>query len=147
MNTKRLLIGTIGGGITLFVVGYLMFSVALDGFYRANIGSATGVSRVGELLWATILGSLSYAALITYTLENRSETVTVGTGARVGAIVGFLLWFTADFVIYGTTNVANLTRTIIDPLLEVVHGGIGGAVIAAVLTATPAMVVRPGVRT
>ena len=147
MNTKRLVIGTIGGGIALFVVGYLMFSVALDGFYRANIGSATGVARVGELLWATILGSLSYAALITYTLGNRSETVTVGTGARVGAIVGFLLWFTADFVFYGTTNVANLTRTIVDPLLEVVHGGIGGVVIAAVLTATPAMVVRPGVRT
>jgi hypothetical protein len=147
MNPKRLLIGTIGGGIVLFVVGYLMFSVAFDSFYRANIGSATGVSRASELLWATILGSLSYAALITYTIENRSGAVTVGTGAQIGAIVGFLLWFTADFVIYGTTNVANLTRTIVDPLLEIVHGGIGGAVIAAVLTGTPTAVVRPGVRT
>ena len=147
MNTKRLVIGTIGGGIALFVVGYLMFSVALAGFYRANVGSATGVERVGELLWATILGSLSYAALITYTVGNRSVTVTMGTGAKVGAIVGFLLWFTADFVIYGTTNMANLTRTIVDPLMEAVHGGIGGAVIAVVLTATPVAVVRPGVRT
>jgi hypothetical protein len=147
MNTKRLVIGTIGGGIALFVVGYLMFSVAFAAFYRANGGTATEVFRVNELLWASILGSLSYAALITYTMENRSEAATVGTGARIGAIVGFLLWFTADFVFYGATNVANLTRTIVDPLLELVHGGIGGAVIAAVLTATPTTAVRPLVRT
>jgi hypothetical protein len=31
------------------------------------------------------------------------------------------------------TNVPNLTRTIVDPLLEVVRTGIGGAVIAVVL--------------
>jgi hypothetical protein len=30
-------------------------------------------------------------------------------------------------------DTANLTRTAVDPLLEFVHGGIGGAVIAAVL--------------
>ena len=36
-----------------------------------------------------------------------------------------------------TTNIANLTRTVVDPLLEIVHGGIGGAVIAAVLVNMP----------
>jgi hypothetical protein len=59
--------------------------------------------------------------------------LSIGGGARIGAIVGFLLWCTVDFVYYSTTNIANLTRTVVDPLLEVVHGGIGGAVIAAVL--------------
>ena len=147
MNTKRLVIGTIGGGIALFVVGYLMFSLAFAGFYRANAGSAAGIDRDGELLWATILGSLSYAALITYAMGNRTEATSLGTGAKIGAIVGFLLWFTADFVFYGTTNVANLTRTIVDPLLEIVHGGIGGAVVAAVLARMPMAAVRPQVRT
>jgi hypothetical protein len=50
-------------------------------------------------------------------------------GAKVGAVVGFLTWFTVDFTLYGFQNVSNLTRTIVDPLLEIVHGGIGGAVI------------------
>ena len=142
MDTKRFVIGTLVGGIALFVVGYLMFSLAFAGFYRANAGAATGVDRDGELIWATVLGSLSYAALIIFAMANRTGLATVGTGAKIGAIVGFLLWFTADFVFYGITNVANLTRTIVDPLLEIVHGGIGGAVIAAVLTrvaATPAV--------
>lgn len=59
--------------------------------------------------------------------------MSIGEGAKIGAIVGCLLWCTVDFVYYSTTNVANLTRTVVDPLLEFVHAGIGGAVIAVVL--------------
>lgn len=56
----------------------------------------------------------------------------------IGAVVGFLVWFTADFAIYDFMNVQNLTRTVVDPLLEAVHGGIGGGVIAVVLAKIPA---------
>jgi hypothetical protein len=51
----------------------------------------------------------------------------------VGAVVGFLLWFTVDFVFYGISNISNLTLTVVDPLVELVHGGIGGAAIGLVL--------------
>ena len=54
-------------------------------------------------------------------------------GMKIGAVVGFLLWFTADFILYGLQNVNNLTVAIADPLLELVRGGISGAIIAAVL--------------
>jgi len=36
-------------------------------------------------------------------------------------------------IIYGVWNLSNLTAAIADSLLELVRGGIGGAVIAAVL--------------
>jgi hypothetical protein len=52
-------------------------------------------------------------------------------------VVGFLLWFTVDFILYGVTNIANLTRTVVDPLLELIRGGIGGGVIAVVLGKIP----------
>jgi len=137
MDTKRLAIATIVGGVVLYGVGYLMFSRAFAGFYAANGGSATGVDRGAVLMWAVALGSLAYAALITYALGNRAGSLSIGQGATVGAIVGFLLWFTADFTLYGVTNIANLTRTVVDPLLEIIHGGIGGAVIAAVVRRRP----------
>jgi hypothetical protein len=75
-------------------------------------------------------------------MGGRPEAASIAGGAKVGAVVGFLLWFTADFVLYGVINIANLTRTIVDPLLEFVHGGIGGAVIAAVLARVSAPVRR-----
>ena len=137
MDAKRSLIGALVGAIVLYATGYLIFDLAFANFYRANVGSATGVDRGGQLVWAMFVANLAYGALITYVIGNRTSTLSIGGGARIGAIVGFLLWCTVDFVYYGTTNIANLTRTVVDPLLEIVHGGIGGAVIAAVLVNMP----------
>jgi hypothetical protein len=128
VDTKRFLAGTIVGGIVLYAVGYLIFTVAFASFYAANAGTATGVDRPAELMWAVVIGSLGYAGLICYAMGART-TSGLGGGAKVGAVVGFLMWFAVDFILYGVQNVSNLTRTIVDPLLEIVHGGIGGAVI------------------
>ncbi len=67
---------------------------------------------------------------------GRRGVIGLGEGFKVGAIVGFLFWVCADFTLYGVENVSNLTRTVVDPLLEVVHRGIGGAVIALVVSRT-----------
>jgi hypothetical protein len=131
VDTKRFLTGTIVGGIVLYIVGYLIFSMAFASFYAANTGSATGVDRESEVMWAVVLGAFAYAALICYTMGRRGVS-GLGEGFMVGAIVGFLLWACADFTLYGVENVSNLTRTVVDPLLEIVHGGIGGATIALV---------------
>jgi hypothetical protein len=44
---------------------------------------------------------------------------------------------------FGSSNIANRTRTIVDPLLEIVHGGVGGAVMAAALRRVPVANVSP----
>ncbi len=133
METKQFVTGTLVGGVTLFVLGYLIFDLAFADFYSANAGSATGVARGAQLVWAVALGSLSYAALITLAIGSRAGSATIGAGVQIGAVVGFLLWVTADFILYGITNIANLTRTVVDPLLELVRGGIGGGVTAVLL--------------
>ena len=133
MQAKQFMAGSVVGGVVLFVTGYLIFNVAFADFYTANAGSAAGVDRSALILWPIALASLAYAALITYSMGNRTDAMSIGGGAKVGAIVGFLLWFSVDFFLYGATNIANMTRTVVDPVLELVHGGIAGAVIAAVL--------------
>lgn len=133
MDTKRLVIGTIVGGITLHVVGYLIFGLAFAQFFAANVGSATGVAREPQLWWAVALGNLSLGTLMTLAVGTRAGSRAIGEGAKIGAIVGFLVWFGVDFILYGITNNSNLTATIADPLLEIVHGGTAGAAIAAVL--------------
>ncbi len=132
MDTRKFLAGTVVGGIVLYVTGYLIFTMALAGFYAENAGAATGVGRPAELMWAVVLGSLAYAALICYAMGARFATGMTG-GAKVGAVVGFLMWFAVNFILYGVSDVANLTRTIVDPLVEIVHGGIGGAAIGFVM--------------
>ena len=132
MDAKRFLAGTVVGGLVLYALGYLIFTMAFASFYAANAGAATGVDRPAELTWAVVLGSLGYAALICYAMGARS-THGLGGGAKIGAVVGFLLWFTADFILYGVQDVSNLTRTMVDPLLEFIRGGVSGAVIGLVV--------------
>ncbi len=133
MDTKRLIIGTVVGGIALYILGYVIFELAFADFFAANAGSATGVWKDPQVMWAIAVGTLSYAALITLAIGTRAGSTTIVEGLKVGAIVGFLMWFGADLIIYGIWNVGNLTAAIVDSLLELVRGGIGGVVIAAVL--------------
>lgn len=44
MDTRRIVVGTLVGGVVSYVVGYLIFDMAFGGFYAANVGSATGFS-------------------------------------------------------------------------------------------------------
>ncbi len=133
MDTKRLIIGTIVGGIALYVLGYVIWEMVFADFFAANVGSATGVARDEPLLWAIALGVVANGALLTLAIGTRAGSATIVDGLKIGAIVGFLMWFSVDFIRYGFSNVENLTATIVDPLLEVIHAGIAGGIIAAVL--------------
>ena len=133
MDIKRFIIGTVVGAITLYALGYLIWELAFADFFAANAGSATGVVKDPQVIWALALGTLSYAALLTLAIGTRAGSATIVEGLKIGAIVGFLMWFSVDFIHYGIGNVSNLTATVADSLLELIDAGISGAVIAAVL--------------
>ena len=129
MDTKRLAIGTVVGGIVMFGATYLIWNIAFD--YYAVAIEAAGVAREPQLLWVSALSNVPFAALVTLVIE-RGGSSTIGGGVKVGAIVGFLVWSGVALVHYGSMTGFDLTATILDPLLSAVHFGIGGGVIAAV---------------
>lgn len=133
MNTKQWVVGTIAGGIVLFVLGYVFFDLLLGDFYAANSGSATGVMREAPVFWAVGVGAIAYTVLVLYALRSQGASVSMASGMKAGAIVGCLIWLCADFTLYGITNMSNLTVTIVDPLVEIVRGGIMGAVLGMLL--------------
>ena len=144
MDMKRLAIGTIVGGITLYAAGYLIFDLATADFYVANLIADTGAYRDPSLQWAFVLGDLASGALVTLGILSRPGTPTIGSGLLTGAVIGLLLWLHADLTLYGLTNVWNITTPMVDPLLEAIHHGAGGAVIAAVLARVPrSAAIRP----
>jgi len=131
---KRLLIGSIAGGVAIYILGYVFWEMVFADFFAANAGSAEGVPREEVILWASGLGTLLYAALVTMTIEARSGATSVVDGLKAGAIVGALVWGTADFIFFANFNLSNLNATIADIVLEAVRAGVGGAVIAVVLS-------------
>ena len=130
MDTKRVAIGTVVTGITMFLVGYLIWDILFD-YYAAAVDAA-GIARAPQLFWVLVASDVPFAALVTLTIE-RGGSSTIGGGVKVSAIVGFLVWSGVALVHYGSMTAFDLTATILDPLLSGVHFGIGGGVIAAVL--------------
>jgi hypothetical protein len=47
-------------------------------------------------------------------IGRRQRTVSVPTGVGIGAGVGFLLWFTADFMLLEISNAATATSAMAD---------------------------------
>jgi uncharacterized membrane protein len=129
MDFRKFSVGTIVGAVVLYVVGYLIFHVILGGFYDSNSGLVEAAVRPAELQWAVVIAVIAYSALIGYAMQPRAVSGAVD-GAKIGAVVGFLLWVTADFVIHGWQATTTLTLTLVDPLVEAVRGGIAGAAIA-----------------
>jgi hypothetical protein len=134
MNMKRLAIGSIAGAVVMYIMGIVIWEMLFADFFAANAGSAQGVPREAPILWAVGLGTLLYAAMVTLTLEARSGGASLVEGLKAGALVGFLIWGTADFIFFGYFNINNLNATIADVVLEAVRGGIGGAVRGVVLS-------------
>jgi hypothetical protein len=135
MTARRLAVGALAGVAALSATGYVVFGLIFANFftYALNAGSARGVPRESPLAWAVGLGALSYSALITLAIGSRAGSPSLGAGMRIGAIVGLLVWFTADFMLYGISNVLNLTSVLIDPLLEVAPSAAAGGAIAVAL--------------
>lgn len=60
MDAKRFAIGSLVGGVTVFVAGTLIFAMSpFRSFmaYAMSAGSATGVAREPQILWAVALGA------------------------------------------------------------------------------------------
>jgi len=133
MNVRKLVVGIVVGTIVASIVGIVVFDNLVADFYAANMGSATGVMRDSQLLWSVILGTAAYSALITLALGTQKDGTTIAGGARTGAVIGLLLWGTADFVLLGVMNVHTPLLAIVDTVLEAIRAGITGAVIAVVL--------------
>ena len=81
MDTKRLAIGTVVGGIAMFAVGYLIWNIALD-YWVAGFDAA-GVTRESALLWAVALSNVPHAALVTLAIGWSGSSTIGGKKSRL----------------------------------------------------------------
>jgi hypothetical protein len=136
MDMKRIVIGTIVGGIVLEVLSYLVFDMAFGDYYAANAGAA-GAMKIPNLQWAIAVTNFAGALLVTLGLEAKGGTASMAGGFVTGAVIGLLVWIQGDFYYYAATNAFQFVIVIVDPLLSALVTGAGGAVIAATLARVP----------
>jgi len=135
MDAKKRITATLAGVVVYFMLGFIFYGMLLSDFMGANTGSATGVMRTDEDMqwWALIVGNLMQAYLLVYIFGNWANISTFVGGLKAGAMIGFIMSLGFGLNMYGTTNISNLTATLVDPIVMTVMMGSTGGVIGWVL--------------
>jgi hypothetical protein len=135
MASKKFLIGTLVGGISFFLLGYLIYGLALSSFFMKHSVAASGsMKTMDEIIWwALVLGNLASAALLTYIFLKLGNIISFGSGARTGAAIGFFIALSMDLIRFATENSLDLTATFADVVVGTVMTAIVGGIIGAVL--------------
>jgi hypothetical protein len=135
MDAKKRIMATLAGFVVFFMLGWLLYGMLLMDFFAANAGSATGVMRSdAEMVWwALIVGNILQSYLLVYIFSKWGSINSFASGLQAGATIGLILGLGVDLTMYGTSNLSNLTATLVDPLVIAAMMGLTGGVIGIVL--------------
>lgn len=125
----KIIRGTIFGGIAFFILGFLVWGLALAGVMENMYDGTLNRPNEEMIWWAMIASNLILALLLTLTLKWAGAANWMD-GLKIGAIVGGLYALSVDLGIYAmTTMIKGLEGILIDMLAYLVVCSITGAVI------------------
>ena len=133
MTNHKFALATIAGGVTLFVLGGILYGWLLMDFFAAQSGTAQGVMKeTPAWLWLG-LGELTFAALLTTVIGTWAGVSGAGDGFKIGAIFGLLLGVALSLTFLGVANISTPLGSIVDTIVGAIRTGAAGAVIGIVL--------------
>lgn len=129
MITKKVLIGSVVGGIAYFLLGWIIYGILMKDYCAANFGQEGMRAEADMVLWAMGLANIA-AAMLMALIFSWANINSLLSGARVGAIIGFLTAVSIDLSMYAmTTMFKNWSALFVDVLLVTLMSAIAGAVI------------------
>lgn len=125
----KILRGTIFGGITFFLLGWLVYGILLMDFMAANSNNCAARLANEMIWWAMIVSNLVLALFISLVLKW-SGAKGLTDGMRIGAVIGFLTGLSTDLSFYSmTTMISNLTALMVDVLVYTLVLSVVGIII------------------
>ena len=131
MKIDKLLLSTLAGGVAYFILGFLMYGMLFMKFFEAH--STSSAMKDPMDWWALILGNLIWALFLAYVFSRWASVSTFMGGLKAGAVIGLLVTLAFDLTIFGTSDMMDLTGTLVDPIVNTVMTGITGGVVGWVL--------------
>lgn len=130
-----MLLAALAAGVVGFLLGWVIFGMALMGYYEANMMHYDGLMKAeGEMNLALMfLSNLCVGGVLAYCCHRMGATTLVG-GAMTGAVIGFLFYLSVDLGFLSMMNMfANNTMVVVDVLANTVWAACMGAVAGVVL--------------
>lgn len=137
MFSKHNLLATLAATVAMFLLGYLIWGIAMMEFFEGHSLVDTMKSDEEMSMPAIFLGNL-FGALAMSTLYGKwsNGQYSAGGGFQFGAWIGFFVGVGMGLVWYGTANMMDETGHVVEAVIDIIYYGIIGAVIALVYKAT-----------
>ena len=130
----RVLAATVAGGVTYFILGFLIWGLFLEDAMRPYMNVYPGLMNEVPVWAPLIFANLVTAFLFAYILDNWAQVRTFAGGAKAGAIIAFLQTLSLQLMFLAFMNIAkNYIPPIVDVIVATVMGAITGGVIGLVL--------------
>ena len=132
--SSKLLITALVASAVAFILGYLVYGMALSGYFSGEMTNPS-VERAPEdmVWWAMILGHLSWGFILTYIIGKWAGISTAASGAKAGAMIGFFIGLAFNMINYGVMDLSSSTAGFVDSIVMAVIAGITGAVIGIMM--------------
>ncbi len=128
MKSNKILIGGLLGGLTSFLLGWLIYGVI---FRDAMASPVAGLMKpeTEMVWWALIVSCLFQGLLVSYIFGRWANITTAIGGASAGATIGVLMAIYYDLGFFATSNMFTVNSLITDIALSTVMMAAIGAVV------------------
>jgi hypothetical protein len=124
MNRPGFLKATLIGAVALYVVGFLVFGLALASAYTPTV-----IDREAPLFAWVFPAQLAWSALLAFILINLASAPSAANGFKAGAVTGFLQSVSMAFMFYAVTTLPVTVMTFVEPFAWGAVSGVGGAAV------------------
>lgn len=133
MKTKKILLGGIAGGVTFFLLGWLVYGILLMNYTTANYNQCA-MRPMEEMIWiAMIISNLAFGFLLSV-IFNWSNTTGILSGLKVAGITGLLICVSLDFSLYSMSSMfSGIPALLVDIVVYTIMSALTGVVVAWVM--------------
>ncbi|MBK8517474.1 MAG: hypothetical protein IPL55_14660 [Saprospiraceae bacterium] len=128
MNTNKILVAGLIGGVFSFFFGWLIYGILLADMMPENVPDLNR-AEADMIWWAVIVSNLLYGILFAYVFVQWASISTWMGGAKAGAILGFLITASYDTGLFAFTKMHTMQSMIMDIVVGTIFAAIVGAVI------------------
>ncbi len=133
MFSKTNLLSTLAAAIWAYFGGYLLWGILTVDFFNDHLGSASGVMRDIPDMVHLILGCIIVAfAFSTIYRKWAKPNYGMGSGFTFGFWIAILIGLGEGLVNFATSNVADITATLVNVLITIVFYGIMGLIVGLI---------------
>lgn len=128
MKSNKILIGGLIGGVTSFLLGWIIYGVILKDAMASPI---TGLMKPEtDMIWWAMIGScLAQGLLLSYVFGKWANITTLVGGATAGATLGVLIALSYDLGFYAMSNMFTMQSMLMDVAMSTVMNAAVGAVV------------------